>query len=373
MTSNQQQFCLTVDCFSIVFSFLPEKDIVAMQNLNQLYYRRILTRLFLKMPNPSYDMPTAVSYHPSNGMFMLEPFSRESRKIFCKNSFLNSVNFDAIDLQSITFLSSSLAYFSYIDDILEDTQVQVGRIKVRRSWLFDSRGGYCDPEDESTKPSITQNTIGSEVRESLSSRLEFSFEYMLELISIGRSSQNLFMLAVRKSQEQMGGIPFFQYNVEEGFLEELEDCPCASLRGKILTTTCRVGYRDEEDCFLYVTDEAGQHNNSGMYKFYRINIGQFAYNEWEVRTLRLPYHLRISCLNHLMAHHSDKDQIMILYDCDRGIKYLSVNFGHAFQTNYAAVYHPHLGQDLKKGKHKSVKSFGWKFEFNGKNDAGKDV
>ena len=96
------------------------------------------------------------------------------------------------------FLTKSLAYFSLT---LENGLVPVGTIKVRESWLFDSRGRVSDPEEESAKPSISGNSIGIEVRESLSMKLEWPFEYMLELISIGKASRSLFMLAVRDSKE----------------------------------------------------------------------------------------------------------------------------------------------------------------------------
>ena len=125
------------------------------------------------------------------------------------------------------------------------------------------------------------------------------------------------------------------YNVEEDFLEELEDCPCTMKQGRILTTTCRSGggSEDDEDCFIYVTDEKGRHNLDGNYTFYRINIGQFVYSEWEERTLNLPYYLRMD-MDYLMAHPSDKDKIVILYECNYSIKYLNVDFSHAYQTNF---------------------------------------
>ena len=65
-------------------------------------------------------------------------------------------------------------------------------------------------------------------------------------------------------------MPFFQFNIDAGFIDELESCPFHSDL-QLITTSCR-GISPEDD-FLYVTDSSGLHDNGGKYTFYRLNLG----------------------------------------------------------------------------------------------------
>ena len=67
MASLNNGFCMTVDCFSMVFSYLPERDLIKMQNICKHYYTRILPRLFLRMPNPACrTLPIAITVTKSD-------------------------------------------------------------------------------------------------------------------------------------------------------------------------------------------------------------------------------------------------------------------------------------------------------------------
>ena len=76
----------------------------------------------------------------------------------------------------------------------------------------------------------------------------------------------------------------------------------------MISVTCR-GSSDSDDEFLYIAPK----NNliDDTINFYRINLGQFIYNEWEKCTLKLPYSKRIENISFLVPHYHEPDSILV--------------------------------------------------------------
>ena len=92
--------------------------------------------------------------------------------------------------------------------------------------------------------------------------LQWPFEYKIELANLASKSSQLYIFVLCNSHDIQvddgDETPFFQYNVEEEFLEQLEPCP-ASFTDSVMRTTVR-GTDDPKDEYLYVTNRVAFHN-----------------------------------------------------------------------------------------------------------------
>ena len=90
-------------------------------------------------------------------------------------------------------------------------------------------------------------------------------------------------------------LPFFVYDIVEGFLEELAQLPRASKSPKLLLTSCNGGrYAEPEDNWLYAFDsKAEAYIVESLLTLYRSNVGAFIQNEWETLSVKIKQNMRM--------------------------------------------------------------------------------